>query len=222
MLRVGLTGGLGSGKSTAAAMLGTCGAHVSSSDDIGRSLMQPGQEVFRRIVKHFGRTVLTEEGVLDRAGLARIAFEEGRADELNAIVHPAVIAAQARWMASVASADPWAVAVVESALIFETKWSEDGSPAPWRTRFNRLVVVTAPIEVRRARYIARLCGSMSTLEAAADFDRRAAAQWSDERKSALADFVLENAGTPEQLRSDVERLFAVLKGEAIDRAAEAM
>ncbi len=222
MLRVGLTGGVGSGKSAVAAMLRACGAHVSCSDEIGRALMQPGEEVFARIVQHFGTGVLTSEGELDRAMLARLAFDEGRAEELNGIVHPAVIAAQSRWMSAVAEVDVEAVAVVESALIFETKWNGDGSSMPWRTRFDRIVAVTAPVEVRRARYVERLSGSMAEDAAAGDFTRRSAAQWNDAQRSALADVVIANAGTLQDLCSAVERLYAVLRQESLDRAAEAI
>ncbi len=221
MLRVGLTGGVGSGKSAAAAMLSELGAFVSSSDAIGRRLMERGQDVYQRIAEHFGRGVLMDDGTLDRAALARIAFEDGRAEELNAIVHPAVLAEQQRWMTSVGEQDVNAVAVVESALIFETRWSDGTSDAPWRTRFDRIVVITAPVDVRKARYIRRLGGSR-TEDAGSDFERRAAAQWSDDRKAGLADDVVRNEGTLEELRSAVERLFERLRQEAIDRAAEAM
>jgi dephospho-CoA kinase len=226
MLRVALTGGVGSGKSSAAAMLRGLGAQVSQSDETGRALMQPGQHVFRAIVEHFGPAVLTPGGELDRGALARVAFGDGRVEELNSIVHPAVIAAQARWLEQVAAADPMAVAVVESALVFETKHAADpADPSPWRTRFDRILVVTAPDDLRRQRYIARITGFNPAADAVAvaeDFARRAAAQWSDERKAALADFVIRNDGNLEALRTQVEHLFGVLRQESEDRAAKAM
>ena len=127
MLRVGLTGGLGSGKSTAARMFAAKGAYVFSADEIGRELMQPGQAVYAAIVAKFGPGVVKADGSLDRPALARIAFGGGRIEELNAIVHPATIARQAELIAEVAARDPDAVAMVESALIFETKYGgEDG------------------------------------------------------------------------------------------------
>ena len=112
--------------------------------------------------------------------------------------------------------------MVESALIFETKWGETGSIAPWRARFDRIVVVTAPLEIRQRRYMERVAGSVQADDAAADFVRRAASQWSDERKAAISDFVLHNEGTLDALRSMAERLFVTLRQESIDRAAEAM
>src|ERR1700745_1070297 len=94
MLRVGLTGGLGSGKSTVASMLRDLGAEIIESDDLGRRLMEPGQPVFVEIVRLFGDGVVGRDGRLDRARLADLAFRGGRLDELNAIVHPAVVEAQ--------------------------------------------------------------------------------------------------------------------------------
>ncbi len=230
MLRVALTGGVGSGKSAVAAMLRDLGAQVSQSDEVGRALMRPGEAVFDAIVKRFGSEVLSAAGSLDRAVLARLAFADGRLEELNAIVHPAVIAAQARWMDSVAAAAPLAVAVVESALVFETRYGSEGQgasggPLPWRSRFDRIVVVVSPEPMRRQRYIARLAGSnlvSNTAAASADFDRRAAAQWSDERKEALADFVLRNEESLDDLRDEAQRLYDALRQESADRAIAAM
>ena len=119
MLRVGLTGGLGSGKSTVAEMLRELGAQVIEADALGRTLMEPGQPVFSSIVEHFGKDLIGSDGRLDRARLADLAFRQGRLQELNAIVHPPVIEAQARWMREVFARDRSAVAVIESALIFE-------------------------------------------------------------------------------------------------------
>lgn len=227
MLRVALTGGVGSGKSAAAVMLRTLGAQVSQSDEVGRALMQPGQSVFHDLVKHFGRSVLLVNGKLDRSALASIAFEQGRVEELNAIVHPAVIAAQAQWMERVGANDPCAVAVVESALVFETRHGADAAgqaAVPWRSRFDRIVVVAAPMEVRRSRYMQRILqgGTLSADAARADFDRRAAAQWTDDRKAALADFVIRNDGSLQDLQGQVAGLYKLLQQEAADVATEAM
>jgi dephospho-CoA kinase len=226
MLRVALTGGVGSGKSAAASCFRDLGAQVSQSDEVGRALMQPGQPAFQAIVEHFGRSVVATDGSLDRVALARIAFEEGRVDEINAIVHPLVIGAQSAWAEDVALRDPAAVAIVESALIFETRYTSHGlageGEAPWRARFDRIIVVTAALERRRERYIGRLAGAMSREMASADFDRRASVQWTDERKAALADFVLVNDGSLQELRDEVARLFLRLRQESADKADEAM
>src|SRR5580698_7044825 len=150
MLRVGLTGGLGSGKSTVTGYLRELGAEVIEADELGRALMEPGQRVFDEIVEVFGPEVVTQDGRLDRAKLAELAFRGGRLDELNAIVHPAVIAAQKEWMDEVFSRDPSAVAVVESALVFEVerdaraRGEKEGVLTDWRRRFDRVVLVTTP------------------------------------------------------------------------------
>ena len=121
MLRVGLTGGLGSGKSTVARILRELGAQVIEADELGRALMEPGQAVYAEILRVFGPEVVGADGRLNRAGWRNWPSKSGRLEELNAIVHPAVIEAQQRWMEKVFARDPAAVAVVESALIFEVE-----------------------------------------------------------------------------------------------------
>ena len=132
MLRVGLTGGLGSGKSTVAGMFAELGAAVISADQLGRLLMQPGEPVYAAIVKTFGSGVVRSDGSLNRKALAELAFQHNQADALNHVVHPAVVAAEEEWMRGVFAADPGRVAIVESALIFEVeKWGT--SPARVQT-----------------------------------------------------------------------------------------
>lgn len=221
MLRVGLTGGLGSGKSTVAAMLRELGAQVIEADLLGREMMQPGQPVFSSIVEKFSRDVLTADGRLNRARLAEIAFNEGRLQDLNAIVHPAVIAAQRQWMEEVFARDPAAVAVIESALIFEVvrdaraRGERESVLADWRRRIDRIVVVTAPDEVKIARYAARVSSTLEGRAAAeADARTRLAHQIPDAEKAPQADFVVDNAGNPAQLRAQVEGVWERLKAES--------
>ena len=138
MLRVGLTGDLGSGKSTVGRMLAERGAVVLSSDEMGRALMQPGQTVFAEIVAKFGAGVLAVDGTLDRHKLAALAFDpvRPRVEELNEIVHPAVIDAQAEHLAKLTKTNPHAIVVIESALIFSTTHVREGT---WRGRFDRIL-----------------------------------------------------------------------------------
>jgi dephospho-CoA kinase len=221
MLRVGLTGGLGSGKSTAAQRFAELGAIVFSADEIGRQLMQPGEAVYSAIVAHFGAGVVSRDGSLDRSALARIAFggadkDAGRVEELNAIVHPAVIARQAELIDEVAARDANAVAIVESALIFETKYGGEGG---CRRRFDRLIFVKAPEELKIARFVARAAGSKTLGDEArraleAEARRRIARQIDDASKAAKCDFVLTNDGSIEQLQAQVDALWPVLKDEA--------
>jgi dephospho-CoA kinase len=205
MLRVGLTGGLGSGKSTVAALLREHGAHVLEADAVARELMQPGQPVYRAIVDAFGPGVVRPDGALDRSRLAALAFEEGRLAELNRLVHPPVIAAQQAWSEALFAQDPEAVAVVESALIFETALDPaQGNAVPgWRDRFDRIILVTAPDELKVARYVARVAraGNCSAEEAARDAERRLRSQIPDPKKIPLADYVLANDASVDQLKS---------------------
>jgi dephospho-CoA kinase len=217
MVRVGLTGGLGSGKSTVAAMLRELGAEVVEADELGRALMESGQAVYEEIVAEFGPEVVRPDGNLDRAKLADLAFRGGRLDDLNAIVHPAVIAAQGDWMREVFARDPKAVAVVESALIFEVerdarrRGESEGVLSYWRRRFDRVLVVTAPEDVRIARYVARISPSGWDEKVAADARSRIARQLSDAIKVSRADYVLENTGDLANLRAQVEAVWKQLE-----------
>lgn len=218
MLRVGLTGGLGSGKSTVARLLAQCGAYVLQADEIARELMQPGEAVYNSIVQHFGKEVVQADGQLDRAALARIAFADDRVEELNAIVHPATIAEQAAIMTEIAEDDATAVVVVESALLFETKHGSAAggdATAPWRSRFDCIVLVTASDETKVERYIHRVAGDTPVTperreELAAEARRRLAKQISDEEKVKLSDFIVPNDSTIEELEEIVEELWPVL------------
>ena len=221
MLRVGLTGGLGSGKSTVAQMLRELGAEVIESDELGRTLMEPGQAAFTEIVRVFGDEVLTAEGRLNRARLAELAFKGGRLKELNAIVHPAVIEAQRQWMEQVFGRDPGAVAVVVSALIFELERdARAGGEAntvfsELRKRIDRILLVTAPDEAKIARYVGRTARAGTNREAAeADARSRLSHQIPDSEKAARADYLLENAGDIEALRVQVRALWPRLKQES--------
>ena len=226
MLRVGLTGGLGSGKSTAARLFAALGAHVLQSDAIGRELMEPGQAVYAQIVAHFGPSVVLADGRLDRGALARIAFVDGRVEELNAIVHPAVISREAELSEEIRARDSRAVVMVESALIFETKHGETKYGglhgtigAGWQDRFDRIILVTAPEEVKIARFVARsaegdVLSDEHRAELEAEARRRMAQQIPDEQKSALCDYVLTNGGALTELEWQVDQLWPILQAAA--------
>jgi dephospho-CoA kinase len=214
VLRVGLTGGLGSGKSTVAGYLRTLGAQVIESDALGRALMEPGQLVFSSIVEHFGPEIVGPDGQLNRARLAELAFGGGRINELNAIVHPAVIRAQQQWMEEIFRQDRAALAVIESALIFEVerdaraRGEKETVLADWRRRIDRVVLVTAPDPVKVARYAARVrLDGISHEVAEADARRRLKYQIPDAEKAAHADYVLENKGDREALHVQVVDLW---------------
>jgi dephospho-CoA kinase len=221
MLRVGLTGGLGSGKSTVAAMLREQGAEVIESDELGRALMEPGQSAFSQIVSVFGDAVVLPNGRLDRARLAELAFKDGRVKELNAIIHPAVIEAQRQWMNQVFARDPAAVAVVVSALIFEVERDAQAGGqaesvfADLRKRIDRIILVTAPDDAKIARYVARISPTAANRKVAeADARSRLAHQIPDGQKAPRADYLLENTGDIAALRAQVSELWPRLKQES--------
>jgi dephospho-CoA kinase len=219
MLRVGLTGGMGSGKSTAAAMFAAHGARVFYADEIGRALMQPGEQVYAAIVARFGPTIVKSDGSIDRAALARIAFGDGRIEELNAIVHPATIARQAELIDAVAAHEPNAVTIVESALIFETKY---GGVGGWQRRFDRIIFVRALEELKIARFIERSLGGKAAgtedhVALDAEARRRLARQAQGEWNAGRCDFVLTNDGSLETLRAQVDEVWPKLKKLARSR-----
>ena len=208
MLRVGLTGGLGSGKSTVAALFEQLGAAVIAADQLGRQLMQPGEQVYAAIVRTFGPTVVRTDGSLNRKALAELAFQHNQADALNRIVHPAVVSAEEQWMRQIFAADPARVAMVESALIFEVeKW---GTAPGWVERFDKLILVTVPDEVKIARFVARIMTSEDeTRREALILDARArlAAQIPDQEKAARCNFVIDNTGSLGETRAVVKEIY---------------
>jgi dephospho-CoA kinase len=200
MLRVGLTGGVACGKSTVARMFADLGANILDADIIAHELYRPGQEVLQQLVEHFGPEILKPDGELDRARLASLVFDGGRVEELNRIVHPAIIRQQDQWMRALGEKDRYAVAIVEAALIFE---------AGVKDHFDRIMVVTCKPAQKIARFARRT--SMSEDVARADVERRNKAQMQDEEKARRADFVIDNSGSVEESRHQVQRIYSELK-----------
>jgi dephospho-CoA kinase len=213
MLRVGLTGGLGSGKTTVAAIFRRLGAQVMEADAVGRAMMEPGEAVYREIVRVFGPTVVQADGTLDRRALAKLAFADGRLAELNAIVHLPVIAEQRRWMEALEKEQPDAVAIYETALLFEA--SRTAGTLDWQGRFDRRILVTAPEALRIARYVARIGGANPDAAKRAALEREArermAAQMPDEEKMRLSDAVIRNDGSLEDVTRQTEGVYRELR-----------
>ena len=206
MLKVGLTGGIASGKSVVGEMFVALGAHLIQADSIAHELMQPGEAVYREVVRHFGEGILNPDGSVNRARLAEAAFGtsgQTRIQELNHIVHPAVIRRQEEWMAEVGRGDSRAIAIVEAALILE---------AGAANRFDRLVVVTCHPEQRIQRWAARLGVDEET--ARREVGRRMAAQFPDEEKVKAADYVIDNSGSLDETRRRVDQVYGELKRDA--------
>jgi len=199
MLRVGLTGGVACGKTTVAKMLRQRGAYILLADKLAHDLMRPGEAVYSRVVERFGRGILNQDGSINRPKLAELAFA-GRIQELNALVHPAVLEAEDRWMDEVGRGDPAAITVSEAALLYE---------AGGHQRFDRMIAVTCPFESKVRRFAQRVG---ITFEAArVDVERRMRAQWPDEAKAARADYVIENSGALEDTERQVEKLWQQLR-----------
>lgn len=190
MLRIGLTGGIGAGKSAVAATFSACGGIVVDSDVIAREVVAPGTEGLASLVKVFGSEILLPDGSLDRPALAARAFasDDIRA-VLNGIVHPLVAKRRAELLADV---PPDAIVVEDIPLLVES------SLAPF---FPLVVVVYADTEVR----VARLVGQRGMAEA--DVRARIAAQADDEQRRAVADVWLDNSGTPEALAEHARQVW---------------
>jgi len=212
MLKVGLTGGIASGKSVVGEMFVALGAHLTQADRIAHELMQPGEAVYNEVVKHFGGGILNPDMTVNRAKLAEVAFgpanapegsRESRIDELNRIVHPVVIRSQDAWMQEMGRRDPHAVAIVEAALILE---------AGAASHFDRLIVVTCNAEQRAARFAARQ--KINIEQARKEVTRRMAAQLPDEEKIKAAHYVIDNSGTLEHTREQVREVWGKLRAEA--------
>ena len=197
MLVVGLTGGIGSGKSVLAAALSDLGVPVIDADEVARRCVAPGTTGLAAIVERFGPDILLSDGSLDRAGLARRVFSDAAARrDLEAITHPCVRAGIDAGLASLrARTDPPPLVVVEHPLLVETGG---------HTRVDSVVVVEAPVDVRVARLLAGR--GMSEDEARS----RISAQADDAQRRAVADHVVVNDGDLDALRSEAQRLLSRL------------
>jgi dephospho-CoA kinase len=201
MIKVGLTGGIASGKSVVGEMFVKLGAHLIQADAIAHWLMEPGRPVYQKVVAAFSTGILNSDGTINRAKLAEAAFGAApRVKELNAIVHPAVIAQENEWMEQIGARNPKVIAMVEAALILEAGTAD---------RFDYLVVVTC----RERQRVERLAGRLGiSFEAArAEVARRMAAQMSDEEKIKAADFVIDNSGPLEATELQVQEVHTGLR-----------
>jgi dephospho-CoA kinase len=204
MLRVGLTGGIATGKTTVAAILRELGCHMLDDDKIGHHLIEPGAAAYEDVVREFGRDILTADSRVDRKKLGAIVFADpARLARLNAIVHPRVLETQERELDAIERADPQAIAVVEAALLIE---------AGYASKLDCLVVTWCTPEQQLARLTrqdaAGIAGRGLTLEQAR---QRIAAQMPNEEKRHMADEVIDCSGSLEHTREQVIALVAKLK-----------
>jgi dephospho-CoA kinase len=207
VLKIGLTGGIASGKSSVGEMFVKLGAHLIQADAVAHALMQPGNAVYDEVVRRFGAGILNRDLTIDRPKLAELAFGKSgggtpRVKELNKIVHPAVIERENEWMKQIARLDSNAIAIVEAALILESGGAE---------RFDRLIVVTCTPEQRIQRFAHRL--GISEDAARIEVERRMAAQIPDDEKIKAADFVIDNSGSLDATEAQVRRIFDQLRAD---------
>jgi dephospho-CoA kinase len=201
MLRVGLTGGIATGKTTVVAMLRELGCRVLEADKIAHQMIVPGGAAYEEVVREFGRGILTAEALVDRRKLGAIVFADPKLlARLNAIVHPPVLEEQSRELAAIEQADPYAIAVVEAALLIEAGFDK---------KLEYLVVTWCTPEQQLARLTQSGAGRGLTIEQAR---QRIAAQMPIEEKRRRADEVIDCSGTLGHTRAEVIALFAKLKG----------
>jgi dephospho-CoA kinase len=195
-MMVGLTGGVGAGKSAVAALLAEHGAVIIDADQIAREVVEPGTPGSQAVVARFGPGVLAAEGTLDRAGLAAIVFADPAAlADLNAIVHPLV---RRRTDELKVAAPAGAIVVNEVPLLAE---------GTYKDTFDLIVVVEAAMAIRLQRLAQR---GLPADQARA----RIAAQATDEQRRAIADRVIVNDGTRDELAAEVGRVWVELRARA--------
>ena len=197
MLRVGLTGGLASGKSFVGHALASLGCRLIEADDLGHQVLLPGAEVYDGVVAEFGNGILDPDGRIDRRKLAAIVFEKPELlEKLNRLVHPAVVAREERLIAEIGRADPRAIAVVEAAILVETGRYKS---------FDRLIVVACTLELQMERALER--GTHSKEEILARLSR----QLPLEEKLRVADYVIDTSGPKEATLEQVRKVYGALQ-----------
>jgi dephospho-CoA kinase len=204
VLLVGLTGGIGSGKSTVSAMLAERGAEVIDADHIAREVVLPGTQTWCKIRDHFGPGVLFPDGTIDRQALADIVFgDEAKLVLLNQITHPEIFQRIADRLEAVHDRD--VIVVLDAALLIETGLAQ---------RVDVLVVTNSPKQIQVERLAAK---GMPVQRATA----RIAAQMAPEERLARADLVIDNSGTLEDLSRQVDDLWKELERRLAEQRGRA-
>jgi dephospho-CoA kinase len=200
MLRVGLTGGIASGKTTVGRMFVELGARLIDADAIVHELFRPGEAVNLAVVDAFGDRVRAADGSIDRTVLGEVVFNNPQARErLNSIVHPAVMQKQKDWLDELASREPDAVGIVDAALMIEV--------GTYRN-YEKLIVVACSLDEQRKRLRQRSGLSDEQIEA------RIRSQMPMEEKAKHADYLIDTSGSFEATRRQVESVFRELKALA--------
>ena len=202
MLLVGLTGGIGAGKSTVAELLTRKGAVVVDADEVARAVVEPGQPAYDAVVERFGSDVVAPDGTLDRTALAKMAFADDKSrEDLEGITHPAI---NTEFTRRVAESPTDKVVVLDVPLLVESTKARERP-------YEAVIVVEAPRDLRLARLEARGVPR-------ADAERRMAAQASDEDRRAVATFVVDNSGDRDDLARQVDEIWAALERRQHEKA----
>jgi dephospho-CoA kinase len=201
MLRVGLTGGLASGKTFVGHALVELGCHLIQADELGHQVLHSGGEAYAAVVQEFGNGILAEDGEIDRRRLAAEVFgKPERLEALNRLVHPAVFRREEQWLQQVARTDPHGIAVIEAAILIET-----GS----YKRFDRIILVVVNEEEQIERAIRRDGATRGEVVT------RLRRQMPLAEKKKFADYIIDTSGpkdeTLRQTREVVESLRRIAK-----------
>jgi len=191
-------------------MFAELGVHTIDADEIAHDLMRPGEKVYDEVVRRFGSEILNTDKTVDRARLAELAFDSKRPRiyELNSLIHPGVIERYQQWMEDIRRREPNAIAVLEAALLLE---------AGLRRSFDKVIVVSCRPQQRIERWEKRLEVDEET--ARREVTRRMRAQAPDEAKIQAADFVVDNSGSVEDTRKQVQKIYEALVAQTKVKSA---
>src|SRR5690349_17097970 len=197
MLRVGLTGGIGTGKSTVGLMFVELGCHLIDADQVTHQLFRPGESVYKSVVEAFGEHILEPDGAINRKSLGEIVFNDPQARaRLNGLVHPAVIQHQRDWLKEMETKDPGGISIVDAALMIEVGTYK---------HYDKVIVVTCAPEVQKQRL--RVRSGLSEEQ----IDARIRSQMPLEEKMKYADFVIDNSGALPETRDQVVQVNSKLR-----------
>ena len=197
MLRVGLTGGIATGKSTVGLMFVELGCHLIDADHISHQFFQPGEAVYSAVIQAFGERILSADRTINRKVLGEIVFNDAEArKKLNQLVHPAVVQRQRDWLNEMEARDPGGISIVDATLMIEVGTYKN---------YDKVIVVTCRPEIQKQRLRTRSGLSEEEIEA------RVRSQMPLEEKVKYADFVIDNSGDLPDTRRQVEQVNSKLR-----------